>query len=77
MPGSKSNSPKKGDEKRRDFYEVLGVEKSASESQIKNSYRKLAMKYHPDKNPSDHTAAEKFKEVSIAYAVLSDPNKRR
>lgn len=62
---------------RRDFYEILGVEKSASESQIKNAYRKLALKYHPDRNPGDHEAQEKFKEISIAYAVLSDPNKRR
>lgn len=61
----------------RDFYEVLGVEKSSSELQIKNAYRKLALKYHPDRNPGDHESAEKFKEISIAYAVLSDPNKRR
>ncbi|MFH4976324.1 hypothetical protein AB6A40_003033 [Gnathostoma spinigerum] len=60
-----------------DFYEVLGVEKNATEQQIKNSYRKLALKYHPDRNPGDQAAAEKFKQVSIAYAVLSDPNKRK
>lgn len=61
----------------KDFYKVLGVEKTASENQIKNAYRKLALKHHPDRNPDSHEAAEKFKEVSIAYSVLSDPNKRR
>ncbi len=60
-----------------DFYEVLGVERTASEAQIKNAYRKLALKYHPDRNPGSTEAQEKFKEISIAYAVLSDPNKRR
>ena len=66
-------SAKKG----RDFYQELGVPKTASEGEIKHAYRKLAMKYHPDKNPGDQEAAEKFKELSTAYAVLSDPNKRR
>ena len=69
-------SPSK-EENAKCFYKILGVEKTASESQIKNAYRKLAMKLHPDKNPGDSEAAEKFKEISIAYAVLSDPNKRR
>ncbi|CAI4231078.1 unnamed protein product [Auanema sp. JU1783] len=60
-----------------DFYELLGVSKTATESEIKNSYRKLALKYHPDRNPNDEEAQEKFKKISIAYSVLSDPNKRR
>jgi len=63
--------------KGRDFYELLGVERTANQGQIKHAYRKLAMKYHPDKNPGDEEAAEKFKELSTAYAVLSDPNKKR
>lgn len=63
--------------KGRDFYELLGVEKTANQGQIKHAYRKLAMKYHPDKNPGNEEAAEKFKELSTAYAVLSDPNKKR
>lgn len=63
--------------KGRDFYEVLGLEKTANQGQIKHAYRKSAMKYHPDKNPGDEEAAEKFKDVSTAYAVLSDPNKKR
>ncbi|VDO50064.1 unnamed protein product [Onchocerca flexuosa] len=60
-----------------DYYEILGLEKNATEQQIKNSYRKLALKFHPDRNPGDQKAAEQFKKLSIAYAVLSDPNKRR
>jgi len=63
--------------KGRDFYELLGLERTANQGQIKHAYRKLAMKYHPDKNPGDEEAAEKFKELSTAYAVLSDPNKKR
>jgi len=61
---------------KRDYYEVLGVGKSASADEIKKAYRKLAMQYHPDKNPNDAAAAEKFKEASEAYEVLSDEDKR-
>lgn len=64
-------------ETKRDYYEVLGVEKSANESAIKSAYRKLAKKYHPDMNPGDQEAEKKFKEASEAYAVLSDADKRR
>lgn len=60
----------------RDFYTILGVDKSADEKEIKKAYRRLAMKYHPDKNPDDPTAEEKFKEATMAYEVLSDAQKR-
>lgn len=60
----------------RDFYTVLGVDKSADEKEIKKAYRRLAMKYHPDKNPDDPAAEEKFKEATMAYEVLSDAQKR-
>ena len=59
-----------------DYYEVLGVSRDASDQELKSAYRKQAMKYHPDRNPGDHTAEEKFKEASEAYQVLSDADKR-
>ena len=61
----------------RDYYEILGVDRGATAEEIKKSYRKLAVRYHPDKNPDDKAAEEKFKEASNAYSVLSDPEKRR
>lgn len=62
---------------KRDYYEILGVSKSASDDEIKKAYRKLAIKYHPDKNPDDKSAEEKFKEAAEAYEVLSNPEKRQ
>jgi len=61
---------------KRDYYEMLGLKKEASEDEIKKAFRKKAMKYHPDKNPGDKTAEEKFKEVNEAYGILSDVEKR-
>src|ERR1700704_1581619 len=61
----------------KDYYKILGVDKSATQEQIKKAYRKLAVKYHPDKNPGDKSAEEKFKEISEANEVLSDPEKRK
>lgn len=61
---------------KRDYYEVLGVERGATEEEVKKAYRKLAVKYHPDKNPGDKVAEEKFKELGEAYEALSDPQKR-
>ncbi len=64
-------------EQKRDYYEVLGVDRGADDSAIKKAYRQLAKKYHPDANPGDKEAEQKFKEASEAYAVLSDPEKRK
>src|SRR5882724_5843349 len=61
---------------KRDYYEVLLVERTATDEDIKKAYRKLALKYHPDKNPGDKAAEESFKEIGEAYEALSDPDKR-
>src|SRR5258706_14246271 len=61
---------------KRDYYEILGVSRGASADEIKKTYRKLAMQHHPDRNPGDKAAEDKFKQASEAYAVLSDPEKR-
>ena len=60
----------------RDYYEILGVNKNADEASLKRAYRDLAMKYHPDRNPNNKEAAEKFKEASQAYEVLKDAEKK-
>ena len=62
---------------KEDYYKVLGVSKSASASEIKKAYRKMVIKYHPDKNPGDKAAEEKFKEAAEAYDVLSNPEKNQ
>ena len=61
---------------KRDYYEVLGLSKSASAQEIKKAYRKLALKYHPDKNEGDTAAEDKFKEAAEAYEILSNPEKK-
>jgi molecular chaperone DnaJ len=61
---------------KRDYYEILGVARTATDVEIKSAYRKLALKYHPDRNPGDHTAEERFKECAEAYAILADTDKR-
>src|SRR3954447_15097329 len=61
---------------KRDYYEVLGVGRGTGEAELKAAYRKLAMQHHPDRNPGDHAAEEKFKEAAEAYGVLSDAQKR-
>ena len=61
---------------KKDYYEVLGINKGASADEIKSAFHKMAMKYHPDRNPGDASAEEKFKEVNEAYSILSDPDKK-
>ena len=63
-------------DEKRDYYEVLGVARNANADEIKKAYRKAAIKYHPDKNPGDKEAEEKFKEANEAYEVLSNPEKK-
>ena len=61
---------------KRDYYEILGIRKNASGEEIKKSYRRLALKYHPDRNPGDKETEERFKEAAEAYEVLRDPENR-
>ncbi|XP_024015800.1 chaperone protein dnaJ 39 isoform X2 [Eutrema salsugineum] len=80
MPTQKSRSEKKDageDELRRNPYQVLGIPSNSTDQEIKSAYRRMALRYHPDKNPNDPVAADMFKEVTFAYDVLSDPENRR
>src|SRR5665213_1572725 len=61
---------------KKDFYDILGIKKSASPEEIKKAYRQMAIKFHPDKNPGDKASEDKFKEAAEAYEILSDPDKR-
>src|SRR5260370_42439464 len=62
---------------KRDYYEILGLQRGCEVGEVKKAYRRLAMEYHPDRNPGDHQAEERFKELAEAYQVLSDPEKRQ